>query len=120
LDYAKALEEDNLGNVLVREKKEDWFLNTDIYKKFINEWWSKYKGIRTSPHITFKYLLEHKDYEDVVGIMGESLKREAGYKEMQKAKGGFVADWPHMKTWIKERRWEQEFPEVEEVKESIL
>lgn len=76
--------------------------------------WSIYPGYKLGYKILLEELAKHEDYEEILKIIEQSIRDEIAYKERSKKKGEFVAPWPHMKNWIKERRWEQVFPEEKE------
>ena len=100
-------------------KVGDWFLFEPIYSEFI-EAWKLFKGHRLSPVQGFRELLLHNDYESVVPLLKNAIEKEARYKNLKKEKGEWVEDWTHFKTWVQQRRWEQELPDIAEVKESVL
>lgn len=59
---------------------------------------------------------KHKDYRVVIPILKEAVEKEAFHKTKDKIQGKFVPEWKNFKTWVNNRCWEVEYPEVEDLK----
>jgi hypothetical protein len=46
--------------------------------------------------------------EALLPILLDAIERQKQAKESKRAKGEFVADWPHAATWLNGSRWEDE------------
>lgn len=72
-----------------------------------------YKGQKRGLETEFSCLRnKHNDYREIVQLLYTSIQAEIVHKEKLVAAGQFCPEWPHFSTWLNQRRWEQEFPEV--------
>lgn len=93
--------------------------NKKIYKKVseeleceFEEFRKSYPGSKRGSETEMSRLKKHKDWKEVIPILSESLKREIEHKSNCKKHGEFVPPWKNLSTWINQRCWEMEFPEV--------
>jgi len=59
---------------------------------------------------------KHKDWADCVELLEPAILREMNYKRMLRSQKVFCPEWPHFRTWLNQRRWEQEFPQIKKEK----
>lgn len=55
---------------------------------------------------------KHKDWPTAVHQLLSAVNRLDEYRERCIEAGEFCAGWPHFSTWLNQRRWEDEYPEV--------
>jgi len=94
-----------VNKIKEKEKENQLIINAD-FENFRKE----YPGIKTGYQTEFdNFKKKHKDYKEVLPLLLPALKKEESFKDLQRAKGGFVPEWKHLKTWLNQRCWEQEF-----------
>ena len=52
---------------------------------------------------------KHKDWKRVIPLLLPALQNEQRWRQMAKENGQWLPEQAHLKTWINQRRWEQEF-----------
>lgn len=70
-----------------------------------------YPGEKRGLEVEFKNFIE-KNTPDTVHLLLPALQKELNYKGQAKAQGEFVASWKHLKTWVNQKCWTQEFPKL--------
>ena len=76
----------------------------DIFENFRKLYPGKKRGLDTE-YKNFKG--KHSDWKDVVYILYTSLEQQITQKKKDKADNKFVPEWPHLQTYINNRRWEE-------------
>ena len=52
---------------------------------------------------------KHKDWKAALPLLMPALDTEKQWRTQATESGVWVPQWAHLKTWISQRRWEQEF-----------
>ena len=72
-----------------------------------------YPGIKRGFQIEFdNFKKKHPNWQDVLPLLIPAVDRLIAYSEKCRARGQFVAEYPHLQTWLNQSRWEIEYPEV--------
>ncbi len=100
----KCTEKDTENVPLIRMINNDQSIN-DIFEEFR----VKYPGEKRGKKTELTNFLK-KSKPEIVFLLMPALNKEIRYKEQQKTAGIFCAAWPHLQTWINQKRWETEFP----------
>lgn len=70
----------------------------------------QYPGIKQSLDTEFlNFRKKHPHYLTLLPLLMPALDRWETWRNQQAAAGAFVPSYPHLKTWINQRRWEDEF-----------
>lgn len=57
---------------------------------------------------------KHKDWRSIIEMLRPAVMAQMDHREyLRESKAKFIPEWPHFKTWIEQRRWEEELPEIE-------
>lgn len=59
------------------------------------------------------FIKKHKDHKQSVHLLAEGLDKEISWRNAMQAKKEWIPLWKNMQTWINNRCWENEFPEIE-------
>ena len=74
-----------------------------------------YPGIKRGFQIEFdNFKKKHPNWQDILPLLIPAVDRLIAYSEKCRARGQFVAEYPHLQTWLNQSRWEIEYPEVTE------
>lgn len=79
-------------------------------KQQFEEFRQLYPGVKRGLETEFRVFTRHKDASHVIGILYQSLEAQIKARQKAKAKGEFVPNWPHLRTWLRQRRWEETIP----------
>lgn len=79
-------------------------------KQQFEEFRQLYPGVKRGLETEFRVFTRHKDASQVVVILCQSLGAQIKARQKAKAKGEFVPNWPHLQTWLRQRRWEETLP----------
>lgn len=71
-----------------------------------------FKGKKYGLDVEFKNFISKSKRGDV-HLLLPALEREIEYRNKLRVNNKFVPDWKNLKTWINNKCWEQEFPEIE-------
>jgi len=75
-----------------------------------------YGGTKNGHDTEFKNLQKHKDWREVIPILEDKYRKELEWRSKSQAAGVFVPHFANLQTWINQRRWEMEMPELPEPK----
>ena len=67
------------------------------------------RGLETE-YANFKK--KHKDYKKVIPLLSQSLSDQKGWRVEMRDAEMFVPEWKMLQTWINQRCWEMEKPEI--------
>jgi hypothetical protein len=67
---------------------------------------------RGNPTEFANYQKKHKDWRQMLPTLLPAINREKAYHDQCAAAGTFCAPWKNLSTWINQRCFEEEFPEV--------
>ena len=86
------------------EPKIDKNLETfDVFRK-------AYPGTKRGNKIEFDdFKKKHKDWKEVLPTLSILLQRQIELKAAMKSTGQFVPEWKHLKTWLNQRSWEEDY-----------
>lgn len=74
-----------------------------------------YPGIKRGIDTEFRNFQKHKDWKDVLDGLYKAIRNQDNWRR-NAVQGEFIPQWPYFKTWINQRRWEEEIPVREVVK----
>jgi hypothetical protein len=77
-----------------------------------------YKGAKRGRDTEFKTFQKHKDWREVVYTLLDSYLSQLEWREKATKAGMFVPSHANLQTWLNQRRWETELPEIE-VKQEV-
>lgn len=90
----------------IEKKDNNSFLS--VFEKFRN----LYKGNKCGLETEFENFCRHSDWKDILPKLLSALEAEIVWREKMAQAGNFVPSWANLKTWINQRRWEQELGAV--------
>lgn len=67
-----------------------------------------YPGAKRGYTTEIKILQKHEDWRTVIPILAPALENEMKWRGQAQSHGAFVPNWPHLQTWLNQRRWEIE------------
>ena len=90
--------------------KNDKNDKNNIYGQNFLSFWKEYpyRMAKKKAQEAFQKLEKGEDIEKLLPILLDAIEKQAKAKEIQKAKGGFVSEWPYPATWLNGKRWEDE------------
>lgn len=95
-------------NTTKNNKKEKENINVrEIFETFRKE----YPGTKRGLDIELKYFLS-KTKPETVELLLPALNKEKEHRNKLSAVGEFIPHWKHLKTWINNECWSQEFPAI--------
>lgn len=71
----------------------------------------RYPGTKRGHATELLTLKKHRDWHDVLPKLLPALEAEMRWRETANAAGTFCPPWPHLQTWLRQRRWETETPQ---------
>jgi len=83
------------------------------------EFRKKYPGTKRGSETELKNFLKKYDSK-IAYLLLPALQIEKDHKDKLKSAGQFTPEWKNLSTWINNRCWEQEFPEVKTTNETDL
>ena len=83
----------------------------NIYDQNFLSFWKAYpnKVAKKKAYEAWNKLEKAEDITTLLPILLDAIEKQQQAKEIKKAKGEFVPEWPHGATWLNGRRWEDEF-----------
>lgn len=88
-------------------------LKHNNYKSIFDKFRKLYPGTKRGIETEFdNFRKKHKDWECVLPELESIILKQIETRK-QKLAVGFAPEWPHLQTWINQRRWEQESPPIE-------
>lgn len=107
----------NLSTRNIKEKK-----TKTKTKKVFNEFEQQfedfrkhYPGIKRGFQQEFdNFKKKHPNWKDLLPLLIPAVDRLIAYTEHRRARGEWVAEYPHLQTWLNQSRWEVEFPNINE------
>lgn len=85
------------------------FLKEKNKKEIFEIFRKSYQGRKDGFDTEFNRLKKHNDWESVIPNLLQALENEIQWRKLKKEHNAFVPEWANLKTWISQRRWEQEF-----------
>lgn len=55
---------------------------------------------------------KNPDWREIIPLLLPALQRLEEYNKAEQAAGRWVSQWPHLQTWLNQRRWTEELPEI--------
>lgn len=74
-----------------------------------------YGGKKRGNQTEFTDFRKHSDWQDVLPNLIEIIKKQIECRKIRKSRDEFVPQWKNLKTWIHQRCWEEEPPEISEI-----
>jgi len=103
------------GNHTVNVNKD---VNINTYKDSFNIFREKYPGTKRGNETEFKnFIKKHKDWKDVISILIIRVNNQIDHRDKMIDVKMFVPEWKNLATWINNRCWEDELPEIIKPKE---
>ena len=78
----------------------------------------RYPGVKRGAATEFAQFCKHKDASKVIDLLLPALEAAIERRAENIKKGKWMPDWPHFRTWISQRRWEENW--TEDVKKEKL
>lgn len=91
----------------VKERKEEKKYNIDAFNEFRVAYPGTKRGLQTELDDFLK-----KNADSVIPLLLPALQREIHHHKKLLDQRKLVPEWKHLKTWINNRCWEQEFPDT--------
>ena len=66
------------------------------------------KVAKKKAYEAWQKLEKSEDIKALLPILLDAIGKQKQAKEIQKAKGEFVSEWPYPATWLNGKRWEDE------------
>jgi hypothetical protein len=85
--------------------------NKNLIKGIFDAFRTQYPGQKRGLEEEFKNFID-KNKLETVHLLLPALNKELHYRQKAKAQGEFVPAWKHLKTWINQKCWTQEFPRL--------
>jgi len=94
------------GNTNKKGKKGE----NNIHAQNFISFWKAYpnRKAKKKAHEAWQKLDKDEDMETLLPTLLDTIEKQKQAKEIQKAKGEFVSEWPYPATWLNGRRWEDE------------
>ena len=82
----------------------------NIYSQNFLNYWKAYpnRAAKKKAFEAWQKLEKKEDMETLLPILLDAIERQKQAKEIKKANGEFVSEWPNPATWLNGRRWEDE------------
>jgi len=72
-----------------------------------------YPGNKRSLETEFtNFKKKHKDWNKILPLLLPAVEKEIAYHKQKKSAGEFVSEYANLQTWINQRRWEIELPNI--------
>lgn len=55
---------------------------------------------------------KNPDWREIIPLLLPAVQRLEEYNKAEQAAGRWVSQWPHLQTWLNQRRWTEELPEI--------
>jgi hypothetical protein len=82
---------------------------TDVFELFRRAYPGTKRGFQTE---FLNFCKKHKDWKDKVFVLLEALNNQIEWRKEMASAGMFVPEWKMFQTWINQRCWEEEKPEI--------
>lgn len=79
-----------------------------IFDNFRKQYPGTKRGLKTELDV-----FQKKNNPETIHLLMPALEKEKSHKSTLKSFGQFVPEWKNLATWINQKCWEQEFPEVQ-------
>lgn len=99
-----------------RDRDRDKTKDIDIINAHFEQFWKAYPK-KVSKQKCLKWFQSNKPNEQLLNTMLKQLERFKQTKEWQKDNGQFI---PYPDTWLRNKRWEDEFKTEEENEEAMI
>jgi len=93
----------------VKESKEKKTKENNIPDVF-SEFWEKYPGTKSAIQVEYEKFSK-KNKPETLLLLLPGLEKELKHHEQLKSQKSFVPSWKNLTNWIKDRCWEQVWPE---------
>jgi hypothetical protein len=81
----------------------------DVYAAAFETFRKNYPGTKRGRETEFAVLKKHKDWREVVFTLTVVLAEQIRWRDEAQHNGvTWLAEWPHLQTWLNQRRWETE------------
>lgn len=109
--YDEHMENENEIENEEEIKKDKEIINK--VKKLFDNFRKLYPGTKKGLNTEFNnYKKKHQDYKSVIVILLPALLEQKRWRKEMATAGMFVPEWKHLQTWINQRCWEEEKPEI--------
>lgn len=94
-------ENEDENYVVILKNAEEKF---EVFRKI-------YNGRKNGLEVEFENFIK-KNKPDIVELLLPALEKEIQYKESLKLQNGFCPEWKNLSTWINQKCWTQELPDI--------
>lgn len=84
-------------------------LDENTQKNTFESFRKKYPGTKGGLETSFMIFKKHKDWKDQINKLEPALEKYLEYVEYKNIKGEWIPEHKHLKTWLNNRCWEDEF-----------
>lgn len=111
----KPIEENfsKVENFIQSLKTKETIFKSDNNKLLFENFRKEYPGTKRGLDTEFKDFQKQNDWEMVLPRLKDAIIKEIEHNNAEINAGRFVPPYAHLKTWISQRRWEQEFGKIE-------
>lgn len=105
-----------LVNVIIADDNPQSKVKKSIVNKMsiaFEDFWKKYPGTKSGAVAEYENFLK-KNKQDMIPHLMPGLEKEIKHRELLRANKKFEPNWKNLSTWINNRCWEQELPEIKE------
>ena len=99
------------GNGIGNGIDKEVFIKSENSQKF-ELFRIKYLGTKRGLEIEYSNFIK-KNKPEVVELLLPGLEKEIEYRTQAKLLKSFVPEWKNLSTWINQKCWQQEFPEIQ-------
>ena len=88
-----------------QENKENRGVLVEMFEKVRK----LYPGTKRGFSTEFKdFTRKHKDWRKVLPLLMPAIEGQIRARQAKQARKEFVPEWPHFRTWVNQRRWEEQ------------
>ena len=86
---------------------------TNTYRNSFEDFRKLYLGTKRGLEVEFaNFCKKHKDWREVLPKLLPAIKSQIENKKIRTELKLFVSEWKNLQTWINQRCWEEELPEI--------
>jgi len=105
LEGNKGIPSVQLGHDTNKEQERN-----NIYARNFISFWEAYPNRKSKKKAqdVWQKLEKREDMKTLLPVLLDAIEKQKQSKEIQRAKGEFVSEWPYPATWLNGKRWEDE------------
>lgn len=96
------------------ETDDDEKANTSELVEMFNQFRQAFPGTKRGLEVELDNLKrKYRNWRELIPLFMPALEKAKAWREGMTAAGQFVPSWPYLRTWINDRRWENEYQPIE-------